>query len=75
MDTDEDRRVSIEEFEKAIPNLKKWGIDMSNPKQQWQQLDADGKGMALFNEFAEWAIAKNLDLEDDDDVQIDMTSD
>jgi len=24
--------------------------------------------MILFNEFCEWAIKKNLDLDDDDDV-------
>jgi hypothetical protein len=32
IDTDFDNRVSFEEFEKATPRLKKWGIDMSDPK-------------------------------------------
>jgi hypothetical protein len=41
---------------------------MSNPKAQWKQCDADNKGKVLFDEFASWAIKKNLDLDDDDDV-------
>ena len=51
---------------KAIPELKKWGIDVSNPGACWKQCDADGGGMVLFDEFAAWAIKKNLDLDDDD---------
>ena len=39
---------------------------MSNPEEQWRQCDADGHGMVLFSEFAEWAIRKNFDLQEDD---------
>jgi hypothetical protein len=45
----------------------KWGIDMSEPKKLWKEADKDGAGQVLFVEFVEWAIEKNLDLEDDDD--------
>ena len=69
IDTDFDNRVSFEEFEKATPRLKKWGIDMSDPKAQWKECDADGFGMVLFDEFSNWAIKKSLDLDDDDNVQ------
>ena len=31
IDTNDDRRVSHSEFIQAIPELKKWGIDMSHP--------------------------------------------
>lgn len=40
---------------------------MSDPQAQWSECDSDGKGMVLFDEFAQWAINKNLDLDDDDD--------
>lgn len=32
IDTSGDRRVSFEEFKKAIPKLKEWGIDLRDPK-------------------------------------------
>jgi len=41
---------------------------MSNPEAQWKKCDADGGGMVLFDEFANWAIKLSLDLDDDDDV-------
>jgi hypothetical protein len=47
--------------------MQAWGIDMSDPEAMFKECDADGKGMVLFNEFSDWAIKKNLDLEDDDD--------
>ncbi len=66
IDTNDDRRVGHSEFMQAIPELKKWGIDMSHPETQWKQCDRDGGGMVLFIEFCDWAIKKSLDLEDDD---------
>ena len=41
---------------------------MRDPEKQWKEADADGFGKILFDEFANWAIKKNLDLDDDDDV-------
>ncbi|CAB9514451.1 EFh [Seminavis robusta] len=67
VDTDGDRRVSYDEFEKAKDTMAKWGIDLSDPKAQWKECDKDGGGMVLFAEFCDWAIKKNLDLEDDDE--------
>ena len=67
IDTNDDRRVSYEEFMQAIPELERWNIDMSDPRAQWRQCDQDGGGMVLFIEFCDWAIKKNLDLDDDDD--------
>ena len=66
VDTDGDRRVSFEEFSKAKDTMAGWGIDMSDPEAQWKECDANGGGMVLFVEFCDWAIKKNLDLEDDD---------
>ena len=41
---------------------------MSKPKEMWKEVDADGAGKVLFDEFTVWAIKKSLDLDDDDDV-------
>ncbi len=46
--------------------MKNWGLDMSSPDQLWREVDKDGSGMILFNEFAEWAIKKNLDLNENE---------
>jgi hypothetical protein len=48
--------------------MQKWGIKINDPKQSFKEADSDGKGMILFIEFCDWAIRKNLDLEDDDDL-------
>jgi hypothetical protein len=68
IDTNDDRRVSKDEFEKAVPIMSKWGIKITNPTQSFKEADRDGQGMILFIEFCDWAIKKNLDLEDDDDA-------
>jgi hypothetical protein len=54
--------------------MKNWGLDISNPDQLWKEADKDKLGMILFNEFVDWAIKKNLDLEDDDNLDKDGNS-
>ena len=39
-------------------------IDM---EASFKEIDTNGGGSILFDEFCQWAIKKNLDLEDDDD--------
>jgi len=56
----------LKEFEFAIPILKRWGIDMSDPKDKFRECDSDGKGMVLFDEFSDWAIKQNLALPEED---------
>jgi hypothetical protein len=56
----------LKEFEFAIPILKRWGIDMSDPKAKFRECDSDGKGMVLFDEFSDWAIKQNLALPEED---------
>jgi hypothetical protein len=48
---------------------------MRDPKQTWKEVDRNGGGKILFNEFCDWAIHKNLDLEDDDNDDEDAASD
>jgi hypothetical protein len=47
---------------------------MRDPKKTWNEVDRNGGGKILFNEFCDWAIRKNLDLEDDDDDDEDAKS-
>jgi len=68
IDTDDDRRISFEEFKIAVPKMAAWGLDMTDVKARWKEVDRNGGGKVLFDEFCNWAIRHNLDLEDDDDA-------
>ena len=74
IDSDFDRRITKQEFIQSAPIMKNWGLDISNPDQLWKEADKDKLGMILFNEFVDWAIKKNLDLEDDDNLDKDGNS-
>jgi Ca2+-binding EF-hand superfamily protein len=67
IDKNFDRRVSLDEFKKAVPKLKTWGVNITDPVKTFKEIDRDGGGMILFDEFAHWALLKGLDLPDDDD--------
>ena len=47
--------------------VEKWVGPLKNPDEVFKQIDVNKGGFILFDEFCEWAIRKNLDLEDDDD--------
>ena len=68
IDTSHDHRVSFQEVQSAVEEMRKWGIVLAPGHVQivFEELDADGKGMILFDEFCTWAITQHLDLEDDD---------
>eukprot|EP00341_Mesodinium_pulex_P008222 CAMPEP_0116946766 /NCGR_PEP_ID=MMETSP0467-20121206/37210_1 /TAXON_ID=283647 /ORGANISM="Mesodinium pulex, Strain SPMC105" /LENGTH=59 /DNA_ID=CAMNT_0004630665 /DNA_START=365 /DNA_END=544 /DNA_ORIENTATION=+ len=59
----------MDEFKKALPKLKDWGVDIKDPSVAFKEIDKNGGGVVLFDEFCEWAIAKNLDLDDDIDIE------
>ncbi|KAK3244780.1 hypothetical protein CYMTET_45624 [Cymbomonas tetramitiformis] len=67
VDSSGDRRISLSEFVNARDKIKRWGLEISDPEAQFQMIDKNGGGLVLFDEFAEWAIKENLDLEDNDD--------
>lgn len=74
IDTSSDLRVSRDEFVAAVPMLLGWGAKCAHdlqtrPEAVFGQVDRDGGGQILFDEFADWAVHQALDLEDDDDVQ------
>ena len=48
--------------------MNKWGLKITDPVKSFKQADKDGQGMILFIEFVDWAIKKNLDIDDDDNL-------
>jgi Ca2+-binding EF-hand superfamily protein len=67
VDSSDDRRVTLEEFKAALPKIERWGVKVSNPEAEFKAIDKNGGGVVLFDEFADWALKKQLDLEDDDE--------
>ena len=70
IDTSDDFKVNFNEFKKALPTLAKWGVKITDPKAEFKKIDNNNNnysGSIMFDEFCEYAIKKNLDLEDDDD--------
>lgn len=68
IDTNDDRRITIDEFRKALTIMARWNLKIQNPDQVFKQIDKNGGGYILFDEFCQWAIKQNLDLDDDDDA-------
>ena len=67
IDSGDDKKINLKEFEASLPSLKEWGINVEDPVETFREIDTNGGGEILFDEFVKWAIAKNLDLTDDDD--------
>ena len=69
LDTGDDNRISKEEFTnpevKSIVEL--WVGPIVDMAAEFDTIDKNGGGQILFDEFVDWATAKNLDIEDDDD--------
>jgi len=67
-DADSDKRINLAEFEAAKDTVNKWLKDehkIHDMAAEFKKIDKNGGGIILFDEFCEWAIAKNLDLDDD----------
>ena len=60
-------KISLDEFKKALKKLNVWGAKIENPEAEFKKIDKNGGGVIMFAEFCEYAIHKDLDLEDDDD--------
>ena len=52
IDTGEDRRVDIDEFKRAMQLLAGWGVKVEDPEAAFKEIDSDGGGQVLFDEFA-----------------------
>lgn len=67
IDSGDDKKVNLSEFKMALPQLKEWGVKIDDPQATFNEIDTNGGGEILFEEFVNWAIKKQLDLTDDDD--------
>merc|ERR1711963_24980 len=69
IDTGDDNRVSKEEFcsDKIKESITKWVGEIEDFEAEFEKIDANGGGQILFTEFVDWALEKNLDIEDDID--------
>lgn len=65
-DANKDKRISLIEFKEAQEKIESW-VGKIDAEEEFKKIDVNGGGFILFDEFCEWAIKKNLDLEDDDD--------
>ncbi len=65
IDNGNDSRIHLEEFKAAIPQIEAWGVKVDDPEAAFAEIDTNGGGQLLFDEFAEWAISKELALEND----------
>ena len=66
VDSGDDRRINFSEFSSALPKLEAWGLNTSDPEVSFSECDQNGGGIVLFDEFAAWALKKQLDGQDDD---------
>ena len=68
VDNSGDHKISLEEFKKAIPQMKNWGVEISesNAEKEFKSIDKNKEGTISFEEFCYFAINKSLDLEEDD---------
>jgi len=66
-DEDSDKRVDLDEFKAAQEQIEVWVGPIADIEEEFNSIDTNGGGHILFDEFAAWAINKNLDLEDDED--------
>lgn len=64
IDMDDDKRITKEELSASVGSLAKWGCEVtqSDIGTLFSQLDVDGGGKILFQEFADWALKNNTDM-------------
>lgn len=68
IDKSGDRRVELNEFKQALPLIAQWGKTINDAQAAFNEIDTNGGGFILFDEFAEWAIKQNLDMDGDDNL-------
>jgi len=69
IDTEMDRRISLEEFTAAREKLAAWGVLIEEGKEEevFSKMDSNDGGQVLFAEFCDWAIKTKLDLGEEKD--------
>lgn len=69
VDYNNDDRIDIDEFIQALDIIELWVGPITDAEAEFNSIDTNGGGIILFDEFCDWALKKNLDLEDDDDFE------
>ena len=62
IDSSHDRRVTVDEFQLALPKLEKFGVHISDPVAEFNKIDSNHGGFVLFDEFCHYCIVKHLHL-------------
>ena len=57
-DPTDDRRIDLAEFKKSTPSLRSWGTKIDDPAVTFAEIDKNGGGFILFEEFSNWALEK-----------------
>jgi Ca2+-binding EF-hand superfamily protein len=57
--------VDKAEFLKSLESIERWAGKIENPSEEFDRMDADKQGTITFDEFCDWSIKRNLDLDDD----------
>jgi Ca2+-binding EF-hand superfamily protein len=70
VDSGDDRRISLEEFQKALPKLAEWGIQVEDASGEFNKIDVNGGGQILFQEFTDWGLKKSLALSAGNDEEL-----
>jgi len=67
IDTGDDDRISKDEFtsDGLKSAMEKWVGPVEDMEEEFDSIDTNGGGQILFNEFIDWALARDLDIEDD----------
>lgn len=69
IDSSNDDNIGLEEFKRAIDNLKAWGVNFEDPEAGFKQIDVNGSGTITFDEFVKYAINTSLSADPDLKVQ------
>lgn len=67
MDRNFDSRLDLPEFRAGASMLACWGIEVESPTKTFKEIDTNGAGVILFDEFCNWIISKGVVDEDYDD--------
>jgi len=73
VDVDHDKRISLIEFMDHSKMIEGW-IKEPVSEATFNEIDTNKGGQILFDEFAAWAMKKQLDLEDDIDLDDEDTA-
>merc|ERR1712029_1075070 len=67
LDTGDDQRIDKEEFTKEEMKsvIEKWVGPIEDMEEEFNKIGKNGGGQILFSELVDWALEKDLDIEDD----------